>query len=106
LRFLFDHDVPEDLQFLLRETGHSVTLLRDVLSIRTPDREVLWFAQERDLILISCNREDFLELAQETRHYGLILLFRRRTRATEKAALLRLIENAGDVGILGNINFA
>jgi hypothetical protein len=58
------------------------------------------------LILVSCNRDDFIELGTTHEHFGIILLFRRRTRAIEKSALLRLIDNAGEDGLRGNITFA
>jgi uncharacterized protein (DUF433 family) len=32
VRFLLDHDVPEDLIYLLQELGHHVVRLRDVLA--------------------------------------------------------------------------
>ena len=31
MKFLFDHDVPEDLSHLFRHLGHEVRLLREVL---------------------------------------------------------------------------
>jgi hypothetical protein len=31
VRFLFDHDVPDELMFVLQEAGHDVSLLREVL---------------------------------------------------------------------------
>lgn len=34
MKFLLDHDVPEDLTYLLQELGHEVSRLRDVLSRR------------------------------------------------------------------------
>ena len=31
MRFLLDHDVPDDLSYLLEQLGHDVTLLRKAL---------------------------------------------------------------------------
>jgi hypothetical protein len=31
VKFLLDHDVPDDLTYLLHELGHDVVRLRDVL---------------------------------------------------------------------------
>jgi predicted nuclease of predicted toxin-antitoxin system len=46
VKFLLDHDVPEDLSYLLRELGHEVLRLRDVLPSEASDPTVLKFAQE------------------------------------------------------------
>jgi hypothetical protein len=68
--------------------------------------QVLAFAAQRDLVLVTCNRDDFLELANKQPHTGIIMVVRRRTRAAECAAVLRLLRAVGDSGILGSINFA
>lgn len=91
--------------------GHEVTVLRDVLSITTPDEEVFRYAQRAGLTIISCNRAHFLALAQsaiqtQAEFAGLIILIRRRSRPSECAHLLRLFRQAGESGLSGNINFA
>jgi len=48
----------------------------------------------------------FLRLAPIKPHHGIVILVRRRTRASERAALLNLIERAGESGLSININFA
>lgn len=106
MKFLFDHDVPDDMAFALTALGHDVLRLREVLPITTRDEEILQFAVEQALVLISCNRDDFLNSAQNMNHAGLIILIRRRSRALERAALVRLLDQAGETGIKGNINFA
>jgi hypothetical protein len=63
-------------------------------------------ASERNSVLITCNRDDFLGIAQQISHAGIIILVRRRSRALERAALVQLLDSAGEVGIRGNINFA
>jgi hypothetical protein len=40
--------------------GHGVVKRREGLPVRTPDDEVLRQAAERDCLLITCNRDDFL----------------------------------------------
>jgi predicted nuclease of predicted toxin-antitoxin system len=106
VNFLFDHDVPDDLGHVLRALGHPVLLLREVLPRTTPDPAVLAYATVHGLILVTCNRDDFVHLTQARAHSGLIVLFRRKSRTAERAALVRLIEKAGEQGLSGNINFA
>lgn len=106
MRFFFDHDMPDDLGHVLRQLGHTVVLLREVLPRNAPDAEVLAYAVTHGLITVMCNRNDFLALAQTGPHHGLIVLFRRKSRAAERAALVRLIEQAGEPGLASNVNFA
>jgi hypothetical protein len=56
--------------------------------------------------VVTCNRDDFIELAERQPHHGIIIIVRRRTRAAERAALLLLLERAGETGLTANINFA
>ena len=84
----------------------EVVLLRDVLPVTADDATVLRYATERGYVVITCNREDFIAEAQNSAHAGIILVFRRKTRAAERAALIKLLDHAGDEGIIGNINFA
>ena len=65
MKFFFDHDVPADAARVLRQEGHEVTELREVLPVETTDAEVFGYAHERDLMLVTCNRDDFLLLAAE-----------------------------------------
>jgi hypothetical protein len=58
------------------------------------------------MVVITCNRRDFLRLATTEPHAGVIILVRRRTRMAECAAILRLLQRAGASGIATNINFA
>jgi predicted nuclease of predicted toxin-antitoxin system len=107
VKFLCDHDVATDVARVLRVRGHAVTELRDVLPPDTPDSAVWAHAQAQGLILITCNRADFLALAQATEaHPGLILLFRRRTHQMAAGRLLALLASAGEQGLVNNINFA
>ena len=106
MKFLLDHDVPEDLTYLLQELGHEFLRLRDVLPQEAADSLVLTFAHEQGCLLVTCNRDDFVQLAARQTHHGIIVIVRRRTRAAERAALLRLLERAGEAGLTSNINFA
>ena len=106
MKFLLDHDVPDDLSYLLEQLGHDVSLLRKVLPGDSSDETVLRFAYETGHLLLTCNRDDFLDLAATMPHHGLIVVIRRRTRGEEKVALLRLIERAGESGLRKNVNFA
>ena len=63
-RFLLDHDVPDEVARVLSQEGYIVTKLRDALPTTTLDEDVLDYAFENRLILISCNRDDFLTLAK------------------------------------------
>lgn len=106
MKFLLDHDVPEDLNYLLKHLGHAVTLLREALPEDVSDKAVLQLASDRGCVLLTCNRDDFLKLATSEPHHGIIIVIRRRTRTAERAALFRLLERAGDTGIENNVNFA
>lgn len=106
MKFLLDHDVPDDVVYSLVALGHDVQKLRDVLPATAADEEVLHMAAEQSRILITCNRDDFLAMAQRVPHAGIVVLVRRRSRALERAALVQLLDKAGEAGILGNINFA
>ncbi len=106
MKFFLDHDVPDDVAFTLEALGHAVVKLREVLPVRASDEEVLRQAAERQCLLITCNRDDFLAVAGRVPHHGIIILIRRRSRALERAALVRLLDTAGESGLRGNINFA
>lgn len=106
MKFLLDHDVPDDLAYSLATLGHQVVYLRDVLPITAEDEAALRHAAAHDQILITCNRDDFLELAGNVSHVGIIILFRRKTRTAERVALVRLLDRADESGLRGNINFA
>ena len=106
MKFLLDHDVPDDLSYLIEKLGHEVLLLRKAIPAESSDAAVLQFAHDNGCILLTCNRNDFLRLAMTNPHHGLVVVVRRRTRADERAALFRLLQRAGDVGLRNNINFA
>jgi predicted nuclease of predicted toxin-antitoxin system len=94
------------LVYSLRTLGHEVVLLCEVLPITADDSTVLRYATDRGYVLITCNRDDFLTEAQKITHPGIIILIRRKRRSAERAALINLLDRAGEAGIVGNINFA
>ena len=106
MKFLFDHDVPDDLAFALEALGHHVLKLREVRFPTAPDDDVLRLAAEQDRVLITCNRDDFLTAASRIPHRGIVILIRRKSRALERAAMVRLLDSAGESGLCDNINFA
>lgn len=106
MTFLFDHDVPEDAAFALEAMGHHVIRLREVLPTTATDAEVIQFANAHGHVLVTCNRDDFLALIDETPFSGLIVLVRRPRRALERAGLVQLIERVGEAGLRGAIHFA
>jgi Domain of unknown function (DUF5615) len=91
---------------LLQQLGHDVTLLREALPGDSFDEAVLRFAHEAGCILLTCNRDDFLHLAETEPHNGVVIVIRRRTRGEERAALFRLLERAGEKGLRNNVNVA
>lgn len=86
MKFLFDHDVPDDMTYGLTALGHEVFKLRELIDPQTEDEEVLRFAAKSDYVLITCNRDDFLAAARKISHAGLIILIRRRARVRERVA--------------------
>ena len=106
MRFFLDHDVPERVAGVLKKAGHFAVKLRDVLDVETPDAKILDYARKHKLILLSCNRDDFLSLAKQRSHLGIIILIRRKSRIAECSSLLRLLERAGKTGLEDNFNFA
>jgi predicted nuclease of predicted toxin-antitoxin system len=106
MTFLLDQDTPDDLAFSLHALGHDAVFLRNVLPMDAEDEDVFNHASKQGWIMITCNRDDFLALAKSRPHAGLIILLRRKTRVAERAALVRLLDNAGETGIRNNINFA
>jgi hypothetical protein len=72
----------------------------------SPDEVVFAAAQSNGCVMITCNRDDFLRLAAKAPHGGLIILIRRRSPQVECANLLKLIGQAGEQGLVANINFA
>ena len=106
MTFLLDQDTPDDLAYSLQTLHHEVIRLREVLPVGAADAEVLSHAHLHNWVVVTCNRDDFLALAQSQPHAGIIILIRRKSRVAERSALVRLLDGAGESGIKNNINFA
>jgi len=61
LRFFSDQCVPTEISDSLKRYGHKVTLLREVLPIRSLDPTVIAKAQELNAVLVSLNG-DFADI--------------------------------------------
>jgi len=67
--------MPDDLGHVLRHLGHTVVLLREVLPNTTPDTEVLSYAADHELVMVTCNRDDFEPILRgQTLHFAILLL--------------------------------
>ena len=78
----------------------------EVLGVRMDDIDIWRSAVVSTAIVITCNRQDFLQLAGTAPETGLIVLNRRRTRQAECRHVLELLATAGESGLVGNITFA
>jgi hypothetical protein len=90
----------------LKVEGHSVVKLRDVIPMTATDSTALEHACQIEAIMVTCNRNDFLKIAEEQHHFGIVILIRRKSHAAEAASVLRLVRAADASGLVGNINFA
>ena len=93
LRFLADHCVSNSVVRTLRDAGHEVLRLREVLPVESPDRMVIAKAQEIDAILLSMNG-DFADIVTyPPRQYkGIIALQMRNHAEVLERLLARLTE--------------
>lgn len=106
MNFLMDHDVPAEIGRVLAQAGHTIYYVRHVLAPDAADQAVFEYAVQSGLVLVTCNRDDFLKLTVGRQHPGLIILIRRRTRIAECSCVIRLLNVAGASGVTGNVNFA
>jgi predicted nuclease of predicted toxin-antitoxin system len=106
VRFLVDEDVAIEVVRALRQEGHEVLQVTEVLGVRTNDLDIWHHALRTQAVVVTCNRQDCLELAGAEPETGLIILNRRRTRSADCSHVLRLLASAGESGLKGNINFA
>jgi predicted nuclease of predicted toxin-antitoxin system len=106
VRFLVDEDVPIEAARCVRQAGHEVLLVAETLGTGTDDADVWYHAVQTQDIVITRNRQDYLQLAGTEPATGLIVLKRRRTRQAKCNHLLRLLMSAGENGLKNNINFA
>ena len=106
MKFLLDHDVSSHVSYALKAANHQVIQLSDALPRGSDDQTVFQKAYELDCIMVTCNRDDFIELATKFHFRGLIIVIRRNPPVLEGRRVLRLLSRADESGILGNINFA
>ena len=106
MRFLVDEDVPIEVFRALQQAGHEVSLVADSLGIQIDDVDRWYHAIRVEAIVVTGNRQDFLELAGGEPQTGLIVINRRRTRQAECKNVLQLLARAGEEGLKRNINFA
>ena len=106
MRFLVDEDVAVEVSRCLRQAGHEVSLVAEVLGVRTDDVDIWYHGVRSEAIVVTCNRQDFLVLAGTAPQPGLLIVNRRRTRQAECRHLLELLTSAGETGLKCNINFA
>ena len=74
MKFLFDHDVPDDLSYLIEQLGHEVIFLRRAIPVDSCDAAVLQFAFDNGCVLLTCNRSDFLRSSATNPHLGVIIV--------------------------------
>ena len=106
MKFLVDEDVAIEVSRCLEQAGHEVLQVGATLGFQTDDVDIWNYAVQSEAIVVTCNRQDFLELAGTSPETGLIILHRRRTRQAECGHILELLSKAGPTGLRNNINFA
>jgi predicted nuclease of predicted toxin-antitoxin system len=62
MEFLHDHNVPDSVAKVMRELGHTVTLVRDILPTDSADPLVATTAEQMGAILVSVDK-DFRQIA-------------------------------------------
>ena len=55
MKFLLDHDVPEQVGQVLRYWGHEAIPLKDVLPVTASDEEIFQYARSEELRIVTCN---------------------------------------------------
>jgi predicted nuclease of predicted toxin-antitoxin system len=93
LRFLADHCISNTTVQTLRDAGHEVLRLRNVLAVDSPDRLVIAKAQEIDAILLSMNG-DFADIVTYPpgNYKGIVALQMRNHAEVLERLLARLSE--------------
>ena len=59
MKFLLDHDVPDEIGRWLGYWRYDVKRLREVLPVSTADDVIFDFAQAERRVIITCNRNHF-----------------------------------------------
>lgn len=92
--FLLDENVDPKVGELLDEEGFRVVHVQEALSKGADDQEdILPFAREEDLVLVTSDVTDFGKVAS-SRHRGVMLLFDQRTPPHEVGQAIVSLVNA------------
>ncbi len=96
-RFLLDENIEPQVGSFLTAEGYRADHVQDVLSKGAEDIEdVLPYARENDLIVITGDISDFEPLSHDE-HRGVLLVYNRRVSAYDVAtAVFRIVEAYGD----------
>ena len=71
MTFLLDQDVPDPIARVTQQAGHQAFRLREQIPADSPDDAVLSFAHSRQALLVTCDRDDFLNAGKrETSRRG------------------------------------
>jgi len=84
LHLLFDHNVPDSVARVFRDRGHTVTFLRDIMPIDSPDPVVAAVGDMEGAILVSCDH-DFDAIAPRILR-GMRARFRKLSRLSVRCA--------------------
>lgn len=113
MRFLLDEDLSPEVAVIARNLGLDVTSVHEEGRQGLSDEEQLSHAASERRILVTRNRDDFIELTRQayqagTPHPGVLIVVRslpnRRSRALAEA-LVRWHESRSDVPFAGCLEF-
>ena len=111
MKFLLDQNVPDETYRVLAYRGYEVTRLREIIALGATDEAVFAYAQTKDLVIVSSQRQAFVEMAEKAKakrewFNGLIVLTRRRSRQAEAGALMSLLQGTPVYELEGGIHYA
>lgn len=95
IKLYLDEDVHVLIADLLRARGFDVVTARDAGLLQMTDQEQLAYAVQQNRVLVTHNRADFEELAQQyfnegRMHNGIILVFRNTPQEITRRLLIIL----------------
>ena len=107
ISFLTDEHVPRVFISTVRSHGYTVKRATEVLGQGTPDAELLQYAAENDLVLITHDKKDFGgSLGVTIEHAGLIIytdpVFLRQSPANAVHTLERVLDQYTAAELAGN----
>ena len=92
LRFFIDQCVPHEIIDGLEQQGHALLPLREHLSVRAPDRDVIDKARELEVLLLSLNG-DFADItAYPPVEYAVIIAIQLHNHPEIIPALMETLE--------------